>query len=599
MYVGKGRCACAGVTYGKAVHVKTPKPSLTSEKDSYLSVEEELELFENGLTKAKQELEALNTKVEAELGTDYAQIIEIHRMMLDDPDIADNIRERIKSGAISACQASIEVGIEQARDFETLDDPYMKERASDVKDVTERIVRCIRGSSTIELTEPSIIVADDLLPSQTVSLDRSKILGFVLRKGTLNSHASILARTMNIPLIINANLPISLEDDSINKQEAESKAAYQASKNANAGHAFGHMLVKRHVEKDVADLTGHTIGLNAEQGIFFIDPDEETIAQLQHQKDVFDTKRMRQLALRGLPGISPCGHRVYTFANIGQPDDVELVLENDGEGIGLFRSEFIYLGRDAAPQEEEQFNAYAKVASTMNGRLVVIRTLDIGADKQAPYFKLPKEENPAMGMRALRICLTRPELFKIQLRAIYRAAARGNVAMMFPMVTRLSEIESAKAICAEVEADLTKEGIPFKVPKIGVMIETPAAAILSEELAKHVDFFSVGTNDLTQYTTACDRQNHDLGVFYDPHHEAVLELLRIIAVNAHKAGIPCGICGELASDPELTDLFIEMGYDELSVSPGAVLSLRERIRESKAVCKNPLVNPKIKLDAQK
>ena len=569
MYTGKGRCACAGITFGKVLHIKNPEV-VASDRDC-LSVDQELELFEGALSKAAAELDRLIEKAREEIGDEQAEIFEIHRMMLEDPDICDNIRDRIKKGGINAADASVSVGKEQAADFEALDDPYMRERAADVKDVTGRIARILRGGETVELTEACVIVADDLQPSQTVALDRSLILGFVLRHGTQNSHASILARTMNIPLIINSNLPSSLDGDG--------KAATES--------------------EEAMDLTGHTIGLDAVKGEFFIDPDQSTITKLMAAKDVFEQQRIRQLALRGQPGISMTGHRVYTFANIGQPDDVEQVLENDGEGIGLFRSEFLYLGRSDPPSEEEQFKAYAKVASAMNGRLVIIRTLDIGADKQVDYFDLPHEENPALGLRALRICLTMPEIFKTQLRAIYRAAARGNIAMMFPMVTRLKEIEQAKAICAEVVAELKSENIEYGEPKIGIMIETPAAAVLSRQLAEHVDFFSVGTNDLNQYTTACDRQNQNLGDFYDPHHEAVLELLRQIASNAHAAGITAGICGELAADPELTDKFIEMGYDELSVSPGAVLALRERVRNSEAVCLSSLKNPKISLDPVK
>lgn len=569
MYTGKGRCACAGITFGKVLHIKTPKV-VASDRDC-LSVDQELELFEGALSKAATELDRLIEKAREEIGDEQAEIFEIHRMMLEDPDICDNIRDRIKKGGINAADAAVSVGKEQAADFEALDDPYMRERAADVKDVTGRIARILRGGETVELTEACVIVADDLQPSQTVALDRSLILGFVLRHGTQNSHASILARTMNIPLIINSNLPSSLDGDG--------KAATES--------------------EEAMDLTGHTIGLDAVKGEFFIDPDHSTITKLMAAKDAFEQQRIRQLALRGQPGISKTGHRVYTFANIGQPDDVEQVLENDGEGIGLFRSEFLYLGRSDPPSEEEQFKAYAKVASAMNGRLVIIRTLDIGADKQVDYFDLPHEENPALGLRALRICLTKPEIFKTQLRAIYRAAARGNIAMMFPMVTRLKEIEQAKAICAEVVAELKSENIEYGEPKIGIMIETPAAAVLSRQLAEHVDFFSVGTNDLNQYTTACDRQNQNLGDFYDPHHEAVLELLRQIASNAHAAGITAGICGELAADPELTDKFIEMGYDELSVSPGAVLALRERVRNSEAVCLSSLKNPKISLDPVK
>ncbi|MCI6863151.1 phosphoenolpyruvate--protein phosphotransferase [Anaerobiospirillum succiniciproducens] len=569
MYTGKGRCACAGITFGKVLHIKTPEV-VASDRDC-LSVDQELELFEGALSKAATELDRLIEKAREEIGDEQAEIFEIHRMMLEDPDICDNIRDRIKKGGINAADAAVSVGKEQAADFEALDDPYMRERAADVKDVTGRIARILRGGETVELTEACVIVADDLQPSQTVALDRSLILGFVLRHGTQNSHASILARTMNIPLIINSNLPSSLDGDG--------KAATES--------------------EEAMDLTGHTIGLDAVKGEFFIDPDQSTITKLMAAKDAFEQQRIRQLALRGQPGISKTGHRVYAFANIGQPDDVEQVLENDGEGIGLFRSEFLYLGRSDPPSEEEQFKAYAKVASAMNGRLVIIRTLDIGADKQVDYFDLPHEENPALGLRALRICLTKPEIFKTQLRAIYRAAARGNIAMMFPMVTRLKEIEQAKAICAEVVAELKSENIEYGEPKIGIMIETPAAAVLSRQLAEHVDFFSVGTNDLNQYTTACDRQNQNLGDFYDPHHEAVLELLRQIASNAHAAGITAGICGELAADPELTDKFIEMGYDELSVSPGAVLALRERVRNSEAVCLSSLKNPKISLDPVK
>lgn len=569
MYQGKGRCACAGITYGKILHIKTP--DITPTQVTCQSVDQELAHFDLALNKAQIELDCLIEKARSEIGEEQAEIFEIHRMMLEDPDIVDNIRDCIKQGGISAADASISVGKEQAAIFEALDDDYMKERSADIKDVTGRLARILRGGESITLTESCVIVADDLQPSQTVAMDRSKILGFILRKGTQNSHASILARTMNIPLIINADLPATLAGDGRAATESE----------------------------DALDLTGHNVALNSVKGVYFIDPDETMVEKLKADKDVFEQQRLRQLALRGMPGISKTGHRIHTFANIGQPDDVEQVLENDGEGIGLFRSEFLYLGRNDPPNEEEQYRAYAKVASTMNGRLVIIRTLDIGADKKVDYFNLPVEENPALGMRALRICLTKPDIFKTQLRAIYRAAARGNIAIMFPMVTRLKEVEQAKAICEQVQQELKAEGKEFGQPKIGIMIETPAAAILSDKLAQHVDFFSVGTNDLNQYTTACDRQNQDLGDFYDPHHEAVLELLRIIAKNAHAAGIPAGICGELAADPELTDLFIEMGYDELSVSPGAVLALRERIRNSQTQCDNELVNSRTSFEPVK
>ncbi|SPT68112.1 Phosphoenolpyruvate-protein phosphotransferase [Anaerobiospirillum thomasii] len=544
MITGKGRTACQGVAIGTILEIEAPTVSDLS-NDAYMSVEQELELLQEGLACAATELEELAAKTREQVGEDEAEILEMQRMMLDDPDICDAIIAKIKKGAISASKAAIEVGIEQAREFEALDDQYMRERAADVKDVTSRISRAILGTNVVTLTEPSIIVADDLTPSQTVAFDRKLILGFVLRKGTMNSHASILARTMNIPSLINTELP----DEPLN---------------------------------------GRILALDTDAQTFYLDPDSETIEHIMEAKDRFYARQMQLLKLRGKETVAPCGHRVKTFANIGRPDDVEAVLENDAEGIGLYRSEFLYIGKETYPSEEEQYRAYAKVASTMNGKLVIIRTLDIGADKVAHYFNLPEEENPALGMRAIRICLTRPEIFKTQLRALYRAAARGNIAIMLPMITSVDEVLKAKAICAEVEQELKNEGIEYKVPSLGIMIETPAAAILSDRLAKVVDFFSVGTNDLLQYTCAIDRQNQTLGDFYDPHHPALLEFLRIIAKNAHDNGIWVGICGELGGDLELTDTFIEYGYDELSVSPSVVLPLREKVLKSKAQCKNIL-----------
>lgn len=565
MYTGKGRCACEGVSFGKIVVIASPKPSMVDDSDAYLSVDEELELFKSGLNKAKKEIADLIAKTHESLGAEQAKIFEIHQMMLEDPDIATAIEERIHKGAISASRATREVGLTQAREFEALDDEYMRQRATDIKDITDRIINSIEGTVTLELLEPSIIVADELLPSQTLALDRSMILGFVLRQGTQNSHATILARTMNIPLLINATFPESID-----------------------GFDVG-------AKGDLSPLNGHTLALDTSNSIFYVDPDEATLAKIDEAKKHFEQVRQRHLALKGAPCITPSGHVIRTSANIGLPDDVEQALENDAKSIGLFRSEFLYLGRNEAPSEDEQFRAYAKVASAMDGKLVVIRTLDIGADKRISYLKLPHEENPALGLRALRFSLKFPEIFKIQIRAIYRAAARGNVAILLPMITSLKEIEKAKEILNEVEADLKKEGIEYKVPRLGIMIETPAAAVLSEQLAKHVDFFSIGTNDLIQYTIACDRQNKYVNDYFDPHHEAVLEMLKISAINAHKAGIPIGVCGELAADPELTDFFIENGFDELSVAPNAVLALRERILQSKAVCTNELKNPRMVL----
>ena len=605
MYTSKGRCACAGITYGKILHLHAGVAAganlapgtgaSVGAGAAALSVGQELERLEQALLAAKQELEDLINKARQEIGDEEAEIFEIHLMILDDPDIADNIRTKIREG-LNAEQAALKVGEEQAQEFAALDDPYMSARASDIKDITARLARLVRGEKGIILTEPVILVAEDLQPSETIALDRSKILGIVLSAGTQNSHASILARTMNIPLIIHAKLPHSLAE--LDASQVDAKASTTAHAEANSAHAEASQTIAE-AAADQLNLSGLVMGLDAVHETFYIKPDESTLQHLQAAKDIFDQQRIRQLGLIGQTGVSKTGHRIYTFANIGQVDDVEQALANDAEGIGLFRSEFLYLGRTTPPDEEEQYNAYSKVAGLMRGKLVIIRTLDIGADKKVDYFDLPKEENPAMGMRALRICLTRPEIFKVQLRAIYRAAAVGNVAMMFPMVTRPEEVIQAKAICKEVEQELEQNNMPYRVPKIGIMIETPAAAILSDKLAQLVDFFSVGTNDLNQYTTACDRQNEHLGDFYDAHHEAVLELLRLIAKNAHAAGITAGICGELAGDPALTDLFVEMGYDELSVSPGAVLALRERIRNSQAVCQSELKEPRISLEPVK
>lgn len=562
MFVGKGRCACEGVSFGKAVVLVSPKQSIVNDSDAYLSVDEELVLFHTGLEKAKQELTDLITKAQENLGSESAKIFEVHLMMLEDPDIYQAIEDRIKKGAISAVYATHEVGLSQAREFEALDDEFTRQRASDIKDVTNRIIHAIEGTVNIELTEPSIIVADDLLPSQTLALNRSLVLGLLLRQGTQNSHATILARNMSIPMLLNAKFPENID-----------------------GFDVG-------AKGDLAPLNGHTIGLNAMKGEFYIDPTDEDLGKIETAKEEYEQVRLRQLALKGKPCITPNGHEIRTSANISLPDDVELALENDAKAIGLFRTEFLFLGRNEAPSEEEQYKAYARVVSAMEGKTVVIRTLDIGADKRVNYLRIPHEDNPALGLRALRFSLRYPEFFKVQLRAIYRAAALGKVAILLPLVSSVSEIERTKLICKDVEQELTAARIDYKVPVMGIMIETPAAALLSSKLAQMVDFFSVGTNDLLQYTTACDRQNKNIGEFVDPHHEAMLELLKLSAENAHKAGIPIAICGELAADPTLTDFFIENGFDELSVSPNYILSLRERILQSQAICHNELKNPR-------
>ena len=416
MISAKGRIACQGAACAKAFEIKAPQKA-QSTSDAYLSVDEELERLENGLARAKEELEALYQKALTDLGEEQAQIFEMQGMMLDDPDLADGMRDLVKKGAISASKAALLVGEEQARAFEALDDPYMKERALDVRDVSQRVSRAVEGASNVTISEPCIIVADDLTPSQTVAFDRKFILGMILRHGAMNSHAAILARTMNIPTLIGAQLPES------------------------------------------GTLDGKMIALDAVHGVFYAEPTDEIISEVQTLKDNFHVRRLRLLGLRGKASITPQGHVIKTYANIGRPDDVEMVLENDAEGIGLFRSEFLFLERDDFPSENEQYKAYSKVAQALNGKLVVIRTLDIGADKQAHYFNLPHEENPALGMRAIRICLTRPQIFKTQLRAIFRASACGNVAMMFPMITCPEEVLDCLKICDEVEEELKAENI--------------------------------------------------------------------------------------------------------------------------------------------
>lgn len=545
MFVGTGRSACMGVCYGNIFYIPSATVSTADGNDTYLSVSDELEIFHKAIEKTQNDLEQLYNKTLESLGEEKAEIFSMHLMMLSDPDISGEIENRIKKGAISAYKATLDVGIEQAREFEQLDDPYMKERAADIKDVTQRLAKNISGTNSLELTSPSVIVADDLSPSQTVGFDRKLIIGFVLKKGSLNSHASILARTLNIPTLIGANLP----DENLNNK---------------------------------------TIAIDAVNGKFYLEPDTQTLDFIIKQKDEFYTRQLELLKLRGVQSVTQNGQKVLVCANIGRPDDVEMVLENDAEGIGLFRSEFLYLDKDDFPTEKEQFLAYSKVAQAMKGKPVIIRTLDIGADKQAYYFNLPKEENPAMGLRAIRISLTRPEIFKTQIRAILRANTLGNIMMMLPMIISVNEILKAKEIINIAAKELDDQAISYKMPKIGIMIETPAAVVIANELAKHVDFFSIGTNDLTQYTLAIDRQNKDLGEFYDPHHPAILAMIEQVARAAHKHGVIVGICGELASDLTLTDTFIKMGIDELSVSPSCVLALREKVLKSQVHSDNVL-----------
>lgn len=534
----KGKAVYKGVALGK-IHI-LQKQEYELKKEQIQDVEAELARVLEAKEKAALELQALHDKVLEEVGEDGAEIVQIQLFMLEDEDYQESIEEKITSQYMNAEYAVWETGEEFAEIFATMDNDYMKERSSDVKDITKRIVShlCNVGS-TDTLTEPVILVADDLSPSETVVLDKSKILAFVTVHGATNSHTAILARTMNIPALIGVDMDLST----------------LASGMEAAVDGF------------------------AEE--FIVEPDGESRSGLLTR--IEEEKKQKELLreLKGKENITLSGKKINLYANIGCTEDLKYVKENDAGGIGLFRSEFLYIGKDHLPGEEEQFRIYKKAAEEMDGKKVIIRTLDIGADKQAEYLNLGKEENPAMGYRAIRICLTRKDIFKTQLRALYRAAVYGNISIMYPMIISTEEVEAIQKISAEVKQELQEENIPYKDVEEGIMIETPAAAMISDELAKMVDFFSIGTNDLTQYTLAIDRQNEKLDAFYNPHHKAVLKFIRLVVENAHKEGKWVGICGELGADTELTETFIEMGVDELSVAPGAVLKLRQIIRQIK------------------
>ena len=534
----KGKAVYKGVALGK-IHI-LQKQEYELKKEQIQDVEAELARVLEAKEKAALELQALHDKALEEVGEDGAEIVQIQLFMLEDEDYQESIEEKITSQYMNAEYAVWETGEEFAEIFATMDNDYMKERSSDVKDITKRIVShlCNVGS-TDTLTEPVILVADDLSPSETVVLDKSKILAFVTVHGATNSHTAILARTMNIPALIGVDMDLST----------------LASGMEAAVDGF------------------------AEE--FIVEPDGESRSGLLTR--IEEEKKQKELLreLKGKENITLSGKKINLYANIGCTEDLKYVKENDAGGIGLFRSEFLYIGKDHLPGEEEQFRIYKKAAEEMDGKKVIIRTLDIGADKQAEYLNLGKEENPAMGYRAIRICLTRKDIFKTQLRALYRAAVYGNISIMYPMIISTEEVEAIQKISAEVKQELQEENIPYKDVEEGIMIETPAAAMISDELAKMVDFFSIGTNDLTQYTLAIDRQNEKLDAFYNPHHKAVLKFIRLVVENAHKEGKWVGICGELGADAELTETFIEMGVDELSVAPGAVLKLRQIIRQIK------------------
>ena len=534
----QGKSVFGGVSIGKLMFYKRNEKVIKREHIS--DADAEWKRFEAAKGQAVDQLKELYEKALEDVGEANAMIFEIHQMMLEDLDYLESIENIIRSQEVNAEYAVATTADNFAQMFASMDDAYMQGRAADVKDVSERVLDILCGVSAgvKEMTEPCIIAADDLAPSETVQLDKSKVLGFATMYGSANSHTAILARTMNIPAVIGLGETLSSQYD-------------------------GKMAV----------IDGFT-------GILYVDPDEETLARMQEKraKDLEQKQLLNQL--KGKENVTRSGQKINVYANIGNVSDLGAVLKNDAGGIGLFRSEFLYLENSTFPTEEQQFAVYKQVAESMAGKKVIIRTLDIGADKQVDYFNLDKEENPALGYRAIRICLTRPEIFKTQLRALYRAAVYGNLSIMFPMIISVSEVKKIKEIIAQVQAELKAEGIPYKEDvELGVMIETPAAVMISRELAKEVDFFSVGTNDLTQYTLAIDRQNQKLDTFYDPHHPAVLAMIKMAADNAHAEGKWIGICGELGADLELTEEFLKMGLDELSVSPALVLPLRKRIRE--------------------
>lgn len=504
--------------------------------------EAEVKRVKEAVEVSKKQLGRLYDKAVREVGEASAAIFEVHQMMLEDEDYLESMENMIRTELVNAEYAAAATGDNFAEMFAAMDDEYMKARSADVKDISERLVRNLSGEGDNDLSsmEPSVIVADDLSPSETVQMDKEKILAFVTVHGSTNSHTAILARMMNIPALI--GVPMDLNG------------------------------LK----------TGMTAVVDGFSGQVIFEPEEDVQKETEKRMQEEAEKQKLLEELKGKENITPDGRKINIYANIGSVGDLGYVMENDAGGIGLFRSEFLYLGRNDFPTEEEQFQAYKQAVQTMAGKKVIIRTLDIGADKQVEYFNLGKEENPALGYRAIRICLKQPEIFKAQLRALFRAAVYGNLSVMYPMITSTEEVEKIYAIVAEVEEELKKQEVQYKIPEQGIMIETPAAVMISDRLAEMVDFFSIGTNDLTQYTLAIDRQNEQLDDFYNPHHEAVLRMIRMVVENAHKCGKWAGICGELGADLTLTEQFVRMGVDELSVAPSIILKLRKVVREMKA-----------------
>ncbi len=530
-----GKTVFDGVAVGKILFYGKKEEVVKREKVE--DTDAEISRLEEAVKDSTDQLGMLYEKALKEVGEANAAIFEIHQMMLQDEDFLDAIRNMIRTQNVNAEYATASTGDHFSQMFASMEDEYMRARAADVKDISERLIRVLAGveEKEIEGEEQVIIIAEDLAPSETVQLDKSKVLAFVTRLGSSNSHTAILARTMNIPALIG-------------------------------------------VEID-PEWDGKMGAVDGAKATLYLEPDESTLEMIAQKKRRQDEYKKMLLELKGKETVAPDGRKINLYANIGNIGDAGSALYNDAEGIGLFRSEFLYLEKDHYPTEEEQFQAYKAVAETMAGKKVIIRTLDIGADKQVDYFEMEKEENPAMGYRAIRICLDRTHIFKTQLRALFRASAYGNISIMYPMIISVQEVQQIKQIVDEVTLELIQQGIAFKKVEQGIMIETPAAAMISDLLAKEVDFFSIGTNDLTQYTLAIDRQNPKLDAIYDPHHEAVLRLIELVVQNGHKEGIWVGICGELAADTALTERFLEMGIDELSVSPTFILGVRKAVRE--------------------
>lgn len=538
MQIYNGKSVFGGIAIGKiSVYQKKEQQVKRVKIDD---PEQEMARYEKAKAEGIKQLQGLYDKALREVGEANAAIFEVHQMMMEDDGYNESVENIIRSQGVNAEYAVATTGDNYAQMFSAMDDDYMRERAADVRDISERLLTILNGEETgaVDADEPKIIVAEDLAPSETVQLDKDKVLSFVTVKGSLNSHTAILARTMAIPALVNTS--VSLE----------------------------------------SEMDGRLGIVDGANGTFYVDPDEATLAEMKKRQEEDLSRKQLLLTLKGKENVTLDGQKVMLYANIGNIKDLATVIQNDAGGIGLFRSEFIYLEKEDFPTEEEQFQIYRQVAQTMAGKRVIIRTLDIGADKQCDYFHMEHEENPALGCRAIRICLTRPEIFKTQLRALFRASAFGKIAIMYPMITSVQEVRKIKGIVEEVKAELTSQGVEFGNPEQGIMIETPAAAIISDDLAKEVDFFSIGTNDLSQYTMAIDRQNPQLDLFFDPHHPAVLRMISLVMENAHKAGIWAGICGELGADQSLTKEFLAMGVDELSVSPGSILPLRKIILET-------------------